>query len=345
MRPKHAVKVLSTLIKNGKSVLLKGAPGVGKSDIVAQVCEELGYELIISHPVVSDPTDFKGLPYAANGSAEFLPFGDLRKIMEATEPTVYFLDDLGQAAPSVQAACMQLLLARQINGKKISDKVTFIAATNRKEDKAAVSGILEPVKSRFSTIIELTPNLDDWVSWAMTHNIPTCLISFLRWRPNLLNDFKATKDITNSPCPRTVAQLGGLYHDMVSYINNKNTGESTAILHEVFSGAVGEGFAAEFMGFLKVYKRLPDVDAMLQRPQQAHIPGEPDVLHALIGVLVKKTNKQTVEAVYTIASRDEMPPEFATLLVKDMITAYPEAMSSQAYVRWITKNKDLLVGC
>ena len=68
-----------------------------------------------------------------------------------------FLDDLGQAPMSVQAAAMQLILARRINGFKISDKVIFMAATNRREDKAGVTGILEPVKSRFAWIVELVP--------------------------------------------------------------------------------------------------------------------------------------------------------------------------------------------
>ncbi len=43
---------------------------------------------------------------------------------------VCLLDDLGQAPPAVQAAAMQLLLARRVNGHAVSDHVTFLAATN-----------------------------------------------------------------------------------------------------------------------------------------------------------------------------------------------------------------------
>ena len=91
------------------------------------------------------------MPFVTDGQAEFLPFGDLRALIQADKDTVFFLDDLGQAPPTVQAAAMQLILARRINGHHVSDSVTFIAATNRKQDKAGVSGILEPVKSRFAT--------------------------------------------------------------------------------------------------------------------------------------------------------------------------------------------------
>ncbi len=76
--------------------------------------------------------------------------------MTATKLTACFIDDLGQATPAVQAAAMQLILARTLNGHRVSDHVVFIAATNRRTDRAGVSGILEPVKSRFATLVELT---------------------------------------------------------------------------------------------------------------------------------------------------------------------------------------------
>ncbi|MEK6295273.1 MAG: ATP-binding protein, partial [Paraburkholderia tropica] len=96
-------------------VIVSGRPGVGKSDIVEQVANELDHDLLISHPVVEDPTDSKGLPFAAadGQSARFLPFGDLERALQVRKrPLIWFLDDLGQAAPSVQAAKMHLQLAR-----------------------------------------------------------------------------------------------------------------------------------------------------------------------------------------------------------------------------------------
>ena len=116
MTPKQLKKVLLTTCKNRLPVLIKGAPGVGKSDIVNQVSDELEMDLVLMHPVVSDPCDFKGQPWVVNGEATFLPYGDLKMLVNATRPTIAFLDDLGQAPAVVQAAAMQLILARQVNG-------------------------------------------------------------------------------------------------------------------------------------------------------------------------------------------------------------------------------------
>src|SRR5690606_26802195 len=144
-------------------------------------------------------TDVKGLPWIVDGSAHFLPFGELDRALHADKLTVWFLDDLGQASPAVQASYMQLLLARRVNGHVLSDHVTFIAATNRRTDRAGVSGILEPVKSRFTTIVELGAHLDDWCQWAISRDIAPELISFIRFQPDLLCKFQASADLTNCP--------------------------------------------------------------------------------------------------------------------------------------------------
>src|SRR5882724_8207438 len=110
---------------------------------------------------------------------------------------------IGKTDCEAQACAMQLILGRQIDGHRVSDEVVFIAATNRRGDRAGVSGILEPVKSRFATIVELVPDLNDWCVWAASTDIAPEVIAFLRFRPELFSYFKPTADLTNSPSPRT----------------------------------------------------------------------------------------------------------------------------------------------
>ena len=184
MKPSHLSTYLELAIRNRTPVLITGAPGIGKSDIVGQAAAKAGYELIVEHPVVADPTDYKGIPWVdKDGNANFVPIGNLARMMQATSPTVVLLDDIGQAMLAVQAAVMQLLLARRVNDKLIPDCVTFLAATNRRTDRAGVTGLLEPVKSRFVSIINLDVDLEDWVKWALANNLPTELIAFIRFRP------------------------------------------------------------------------------------------------------------------------------------------------------------------
>ncbi|HEV2445266.1 MAG TPA: ATP-binding protein, partial [Candidatus Sulfopaludibacter sp.] len=203
-------RVLTEAIKENLPVLLVGAPGVGKSDLVGQAAQAAGADLVISHPALQDPTDFGGIPWPdpATGQANFLPIAQVKSLLSAAKPTVWFLDDLGQAAPAVQASCMQWLLAREVHGMRLPPCVTILAATNKRGPGMGVSGFLEPVKSRFSTIIEVVPDLDDWCRWAMTHDVHPDIVAFLRYRPNLLvTEDPPSAEIVNRPSPRTWAFL------------------------------------------------------------------------------------------------------------------------------------------
>lgn len=325
--PAQLTTLLTAAIPKRLPVLITGAPGVGKSDIVAQAAELTNAELILSHPAVADPTDAKGLPWpkAGQDEATFLPFGELARALKATTPTVWFLDDLGQATPAVQASFMQLILARRVNGHVLPDYVTFVAATNRRADRAGVSGILEPVKSRFATIVELTPDLDSWSNWAIGAGIPSTLIAFLRYRPDHLSDFKPTADMSNSPMPRTWAHLSKL--------------EALSLPQQVelaaMSGAVGEGPAAEYIAFRKMFHSLTSVDAILLDPQGCKLPSEPSELYATCTALASKVTPENVSRIITVATRlhDAGRGEFSALLMRDCMKRNPKIQTTDSFVR------------
>lgn len=313
MRPSQLASFLAAAIPAKHNILITGAPGLGKSDIVSQAAEAAGADLILSHPAVSDPTDAKGLPWVgADGqSATFLPFGDLAKAMKAEKLTVWFLDDFGQATAATQSSFMQLLLAREVNGKRLSDHVMFVAATNRRTDRANVQGVLEPVKSRFASIVELNADLDDWTTWAFSHNIPAELVAFLRFKTELLSAFQASADLTNSPTPRTWSNVAKLLALRLP----------TDLQYEAIKGAVGEGAAGEFMAFLRLWQEMPNIDAILIDPSKGKIPQEPATLYAVVTALALRTDETTFPRIGQYAERlaHESRGEFAALLVRDAI--------------------------
>lgn len=338
LKPSQLFELLIRAVPALENILVKGAPGIGKTDIMGQVADHLKAELIVMHPVVSDPTDFKGMPWVFehNGrkTAVFLPFEDLEQLMSADKLTICFPDDLGQAPPAVQAAFMQLLLSRSINGHKISDLVAFVAATNRKADKAGVSGMLEPVKSRFSSIVELIVDVDDWVNWALNHKVPTELIAFIRYRPNLLHDFKATSDLTNSPCPRTVTAVGRLM----------GLSLPKDIEFQTYAGAAGEGWASEFLAFLGISRQLITPDMILLNPNNCEVPTEPAALYATTIGLASKASESTIDRIVKYSYR--LPDEFSVLLIRDSLRSAKKKealLQTRPMIEWMTRNKEVML--
>lgn len=331
MRPSDLKIVLTAAVNARKRVLLVGAPGIGKTALVKEVQQETGADLTVLYASVSDPTDFKGFYCIVKGKPEILPFGELEKIYNADKLHIVFLDDLGQGVPAVQAAAMSFL-----DRVKDNPNVCVLAATNRREDRAAVSGMLEPVKSRFDSIIHMEFNMDDWITWALNAGLPVELVAFNKFRPQLMYSAKATPDLVNGPCPRTVAALG----DLMALNLPAN------LEYETYAGAVGEGYTAELMGFLPIWRKLPNIDTILLNPDAVTLPDmsdkhAPSIYFAVCTALAKKASENTIGRILKFAER--LPAEFAVCLVVDCVKQDMNIQNTKDYILWQTKNASILI--
>ena len=311
-------------------ILITGAPGIAKSEVVAQACALAGAGHIITNPAVEDPTVVQGFPWpqAESETATFLPFGALARALKATTLTVWNVEDLGQASPAMQAAYMQLFLARRVNGHVLPDCIVFIATTNRRTDKAGVGGLLEPIKSRFAAIVELEPDLDDWCTWALDNGVGPMDVAHIRFRPELLSDFQPSADLTQSPSPRTWFNAAQLFKlDLPE-----------AILREALIGCVGEAAALSRLTFEKMYKALPSIDAIMIDPDSALIPSEPAALYATATALAARANPQTFANISKYCERllTALHGEFAALILRDCMRRDPAICQTPAFVSLVS---------
>jgi hypothetical protein len=329
MIPSQIKKVLTVAIRENFNVLLKGSPGVGKTDVIKAVCHGLGVDLLVLHPVVDAPEDYKGFPFALDGVADFLPFANLQQMIDAKKKLVVFLDDLGQANESVQKALMQLLLGGVINGKPISEHVMFIAATNSSTDKAGVHGLLEPVKSRFHTIIQFDVDVDEWLDWYLDSGRPVEIAAFIKLRPDLLTQFTPDKKLVNSCSPRTVTNAADWFAQGFGVGDN-----------EVFEGAMGEAAATQLLHFLKTYKGIAGLpEEIVTKPNEARIPTDLSLLSALAGAVSFKATEDNLENICTYSDRlKDQSPEFALMMVKTCTDSKPDLMQTMPYIQWLSNN-------
>jgi len=216
------------------------------------------------------------------------------------------------------------LLARRVNEHAVSPFVTMVAATNRRIDRAGVTGILEPVKSRFVSIIELQADVDSWCRWALDNDVVPELIAFLRYRPDLLSAFVPSNDLTNSPTPRTWSNAARILRwDLPA-----------AVKHEVIAGAVGESATTELLAFLRLFAALPNIDAILLNPSSAPIPDAPASLYAVATALAYRAQKGNFDRIAQYVTRlMNGHAEFAALCVRDCERRCPGIVETTAYVR------------
>jgi hypothetical protein len=194
-------------------------------------------------------------------------------------------------------------------------------------DRAGANRILSHLRNR-ETVIELETHLDDSTQWMIDNNVKPEVIAFLRFRTGLLHEFDAQRE--SNPTPRS-------WVEGVSAVLGAVPPEAE---YECFKGAVGEGAAAEFVGFLRIFRKLPNPDAILLSPDSYEVPTDPATLYALSGSLAERASQSNLDRVCTYISR--MPPEFSVLTMSHACRKKPELASTQAFTTWAVKHQDVL---
>jgi hypothetical protein len=111
--------------------------------------------------------------------------------------------------------------------------------------------------------------------------------------------------------------------------------EKIETIAPIIYGSVGYGAGIEFVSFIKVYKNLPDVDAIL-RGDSIDVPDEPSALYALCSAIVEKFSTQE-EAKNLFAYSKNLPVEFCVMLIKDLIIKDESIAEVDGFDEWIEK--------
>lgn len=353
---KQYLKFWATLEGVRRPILLVSAPGMGKSQLVEQVAAETYHEIIVLIGSIMDPTEISGLPYHDQGDrgkiARWAPFGPLARILEAKSPTICFMDDVGQSSRDVQAAFMQLVEARSVNGHEVPECVSFILATNRTSDGAGVSGLLDPLINR-TTIINVESDVDVWADFISQD--PLChsaVVDFARYCGHVKDPIfdyeieasggKPTrvkgKDIVASATPRSLHRLGR------ELLAAENVGFTLPF--DIIEGYVGPRVAPRLVGFLRIASQLPSVDRIVADPEGFEIPESPEIVFALMGHIKKNLRKGNVKDLTKFLVR--LPLEFFTLLLvweakEKAGRSLLLSENNPKIIKWIMENKDLFL--
>ena len=330
MKPTQISAALETAIQANRPVFLWGSPGIGKSQVVAQLAAKTDKKLIDLRLVHLDPVDLRGLPVLSGQ-------GDSRSVvwvppsfLPRSGKGILFLDEMNLAPQAVQAAGYQLVLDRRLGEYVLPEGWAIVAAGNREGDRTGVQRMPTALRNRFIHL-NFEVDLNDWVAWAIDHDIMTEIIAFLRFRPELLNNFDPSKDDKAFPTPRA--------WQFVSDILKQKPDSS--LEYELISGAVGEGAAAEFTGFMRIYRTLPDPDLIIMNPKGAEVPTDPATLYALCGALAKRAGDNSFPNIVEYSFR--IPAEFSVLLITDIVKANKGLMKTRAFIAWTAKHSSVII--
>ena len=253
----QARRSLMKAFKIQRPVFLWGPPGIGKSELVADITKELGGYMIDLRLGQMEPTDIRGIPYynKDTGKMDWAEPVDLPTAEFASQypVVVLFLDEMNSAAPSVQSAAYQLILNRRSGKYVLPDNVVMVAAGNRESDKGVTYRMPTPLANRF-VHQEMTVDFASWQEWAVKNNEHKDVVGYLTFAKQDLYDFDAKSASRAFATPRS-------WHFVSELLQDDDTDDDTNM--NLIAGTVGEGLAVKFMAHRKIAGRMPRPEDIL----------------------------------------------------------------------------------
>lgn len=291
-----------------------GKPGGGKSSCARGIAQELAVthkipseRIIEFNPSLREPCDVLGLPQFHGECTKWLPPEEFWALRQGVGPCVLILEELSDADMNMQNPLCRVVLDRCAGQLRLSDQLFIIATGNRTEDRSGANRLSTKLANRMREL-EFTENLDDWLEWAQANNVPVKLQAFLRFRPSLLSDFDAKR--SRNPTPRSWASVA---------LIPESIEKKAKLFREHVAGSVGDGAAAEYVGFLRVMKRLPSAERIINDPEGIEIPSANDIQWATIAQLSSVLTTHNAEAIWTYTAR--LSPEMTVAAAKMYLSA------------------------
>lgn len=345
MRPAQLLTVLDREFLSAREghhtpVMLWGPPGIGKSQIIAQVAGRHTAPMIDIRLSQMEPTDLRGIPFRIENRVEWAVPSMLPDAERHGPYGILFLDEITSAPPSVSAAAYQLILDRRLGDYEVPPGWAIFAASNRQGDRGVTYTMPAPLANRFSHF-EVETNIDDWVSWAYAHNIDEGLIGFLRFKPELLFDFNPAHNPVAFPSPRSWE---------FAHRTLQKFGDNPELLLPTLQACVGPAAGLELHAFIENLDNMPDLDA-ITRGEPVPVPREVDLQYAVASALVGRAirAKGTPDAkvvhghILDYASRFPLR-EMGIMLVSDMHRAIGQNLFAvPQFAGWANAVADLML--
>lgn len=304
--------------KKFPSVMLWGAPGVGKSQGVRQIGEKIeentGKRVVITDVrlLLFNPVDLRGIP--TSNAEKTLAVWLKPKIFQMDDSddvvNILFLDEISAAPQSVQASAYQITLDRTVGEHALPENCIVIAAGNRVTDRSVAYNMPKALANRLCHM-EIVSDHRSWHNWAVKRGINKMVLGYIDSNPNMLMSFESGSDELSFPTPRS--------WEMVSNVLNHAT-DSVNEAFPIIAGCIGEGYAYSFMEWCEVFSQIPSAKDIFDGIIFT-VPRKPEILYALSSEIIEyaKNNSSVDKMKNALRYIAKLPKEFANRIYLDLL--------------------------
>jgi len=250
-----------------RPVLGLGAPGIGKTEGIAQLASELGVGYKEIRLVNTSEAELIGIPYQkelANGSmvTEYAPLQILPIEERDGEQGILVLDEITSCSKSLRTACFQLTDGqRKLGNYQLPKGWLVVALGNGISDGGNFVGLEQAFINRFRAL-RVKADYDVWKKWAIAKEVNGNIVAFLNMNRDAFMTFNpdTCDESEQFASPRSWKS----FSDMLNFAEKEASESSTELDEETIDiyacSTVGENIGHRFSAFYKYHNSDINLD-------------------------------------------------------------------------------------
>jgi inhibitor of KinA sporulation pathway (predicted exonuclease) len=256
------------LLDNPKSkekvYYLEGPSGIGKTEVVKQLGDELGYETIIVSLGQLVIEDMQGLPYIKNEITHYARPKFFPSEFDTNKKYLFFLDELNHADENMMSVLYELFTDKKVTNHQLPKNTVIITAGNRVADGGIANEFPAPVRNR---IIKYTviADVEGWLKHAEEKRIHPSILAYIQHKhktnTNVLHSYEKDNEDFSFATPRSWFALSD---QLIALKDNKKYIPATIF------GVIGQTIGQDFNSFLELLSKI-DLDSILNKKSNEKI--------------------------------------------------------------------------
>lgn len=291
------------------TLLLRGAPGVGKSSILKQIARELPDYLPCYVDVANLDLGDLGMPVIDRESmtTAYAPNTRFGIGKGQTRPVLLMLDELGKASRPVLNMLLPVILEHRLGDVELPRGSIVFGTTNLDTDGVG-DNIPAHAFNRMTVMDVANPTADEWLGWAIQNSIAPEVMAFAREYPQVferydLIDPKEKNPYIFSPLTgNTKAFCSPRSLEKASNIVARREQLGDALL-PALAGTVGESAARDLEANVMLADSMPRFTDIIAKPETCALPRSVGAYFLMAFSLAARATEDNIEAVMTYSNR------------------------------------------
>jgi len=327
--------------------MLRGEPGIGKSWMLEEIANAMGYGYAYIDVPNLDLGDI-AMPVIDHETKTTRYYPNARFGLHTGKPMVIMLDEFSKGAEPVKHMLHPMLeKANPRLGDLSISKENIVFLTGN----LATDGVGDSMKAHtLNRIVPITvqkPDAEQWLTWAIPNGVEPEVCAWVNQFPHVLASytdpaqsenpyiFNPKRAQTAFVSPRSLVTASNI-------VRTRHQNDNDSVIAALI-GSIGESGARDMQAYLEFSDQLPTWEQTITHPTTTKIPTDPGACAIVVFGAISRVEKDTITPFMQYMER--MSAEWQAVFAINVSRAKAKqqiAFSCKAFADWVAKNQDLL---